>query len=120
MKFTAQQIAELVNGTLLGDKNIEVNSFSKIEDANTYSLSFLANSKYESFIYTTTDFRLKSTKTVQLVFCLRAASKPSCKRAVSKYVWFGDVAITSSNTFVCATEKLLTNKSVINNLKLNL
>lgn len=53
MKFTAQQIAELVNGTLLGDKNIEVNSFSKIEDANTYSLSFLANSKYESFIYTT-------------------------------------------------------------------
>ena len=36
MKFTAQQIAELVNGTLLGDKNIEVNSFSKIEDANTY------------------------------------------------------------------------------------
>ena len=53
MKFTAQQIAELVNGTLLGDKNIEVNSFSKIEDANNYSLSFLANSKYESFIYTT-------------------------------------------------------------------
>ena len=53
MKFTAQQIAELVNGTLLGDENIEVNSFSKIEDANIYSLSFLANSKYESFIYTT-------------------------------------------------------------------
>ena len=35
MKFTAQQIAELVNGTLLGDKNIEVNSFSKLRMLTT-------------------------------------------------------------------------------------
>ena len=53
MKFTSQQIAKLLKGKLEGDKNIELNTFSKIEDAKPNSLSFLANSKYESYIYST-------------------------------------------------------------------
>ena len=52
MKFNSQQIADLVNGVIEGDKNAEVN-FSKIEDAQPFSLTFLANPKYESFIYNT-------------------------------------------------------------------
>ena len=48
MKFTSQQIAKLLKGKLEGDKNVELNTFSKIEDAEPNSLSFLANSKYES------------------------------------------------------------------------
>ena len=53
MKFNSQQIADLVNGDIEGDKNAEVNFFSKIEDAQPLSLTFLANPKYESFIYNT-------------------------------------------------------------------
>lgn len=53
MKFTSQQIADLINGKIEGDKNILVDKFSKIEDAQPHSLSFLANPKYESFIYKT-------------------------------------------------------------------
>ena len=53
MKFTSQQIADLINGKIEGDKNILVNKFSKIEDAQTNSLSFLANPKYVSYIYKT-------------------------------------------------------------------
>ena len=53
MKFTAKQIAKLVHGKLEGDKNVELHRFSKIEEAQKNSLSFLANSKYESFIYNT-------------------------------------------------------------------
>ena len=34
MKFTSQQIADLINGKIEGDKNILVNKFSKIEDAS--------------------------------------------------------------------------------------
>ena len=53
MNFNSQQIADLVNGVIEGDKNAEVNFFSKIEDAQPFSLTFLANPKYESFIYNT-------------------------------------------------------------------
>ena len=53
MKFTSNQIAKILNGEIIGDKNIELNRFSKIEDAQPNSLSFLANPKYESFIYKT-------------------------------------------------------------------
>ena len=53
MKFTSLQIAKLLQGKLEGDKNVELNTFSKIEDAEPNSLSFLANSKYESYIYNT-------------------------------------------------------------------
>jgi UDP-3-O-[3-hydroxymyristoyl] glucosamine N-acyltransferase len=53
MQFTAQQIALLLNGTLAGDPNATVNRLAKIEEAGSGSLSFLANPKYEPFLYTT-------------------------------------------------------------------
>ena len=31
MKFTSQQIAKLLQGKLEGDKNVELNTFSKID-----------------------------------------------------------------------------------------
>ena len=46
MEFTSQQIAELINGKVEGDNEILVNKFSKIENAELHSLSFLANPKY--------------------------------------------------------------------------
>ncbi len=53
MKFTASQIAELVSGKVEGNTNVEVNRLSKIEEGTDGSLSFLANPKYTSYLYTT-------------------------------------------------------------------
>jgi UDP-3-O-[3-hydroxymyristoyl] glucosamine N-acyltransferase len=53
MKFTAAQIAMLINGTVEGNPEAAVGSFGKIEEAKDGDLSFLANPKYEEFFYTT-------------------------------------------------------------------
>ncbi len=53
MQFSASQIAQLINGTVEGDGNVTVTNFGKIEEAKQGELSFLANPKYEEFVYTT-------------------------------------------------------------------
>lgn len=53
MIFSAAQIAQLINGKVEGDANVPVHSFGKIEEASEGQLSFLANPKYEEFLYTT-------------------------------------------------------------------
>jgi len=53
MKFTANQIGEVLNGEVVGDPTTEVYSLSKIEEGFSGSLTFLANPKYTSHIYTT-------------------------------------------------------------------
>ena len=53
MKFTAQQIAEALNGKVDGDPEIEVDNLSKIEEGKPGTLSFLANPKYTSYIFDT-------------------------------------------------------------------
>jgi UDP-3-O-[3-hydroxymyristoyl] glucosamine N-acyltransferase len=53
MEFTAQQIADFLNGSVEGDPTAKVNNFSKIEEGCPGSLTFLANPKYEHFIYKT-------------------------------------------------------------------
>lgn len=53
MEFTAQQIANLVQGEVEGNPGVVVNKLSKIEDGTPNSLSFLANPQYTQYIYTT-------------------------------------------------------------------
>lgn len=53
MNFSAQEISDILKGEVDGDKNISVFSLSKIEVGFKGSLSFLANLKYESFLYET-------------------------------------------------------------------
>src|SRR3954447_20892298 len=53
MQFTAGQIAMLVKGNIEGDASATVDSFGKIEEAKTNQLAFLANPKYEEYVYTT-------------------------------------------------------------------
>ncbi len=53
MQFTIKQIANLLNGEVRGDESLTVNKLAKIEQGNTGDISFLANQKYEQFIYTT-------------------------------------------------------------------
>ena len=53
MEFTVGQIAQVVGGTVEGDANATVSSLAKIEEAGLGALAFLANAKYEPFLYTT-------------------------------------------------------------------
>jgi UDP-3-O-[3-hydroxymyristoyl] glucosamine N-acyltransferase len=53
MKFTAAQIAGILNGTVDGDENIAVSKLAKIEEGSKGSLTFLANPKYTHYIYST-------------------------------------------------------------------
>jgi UDP-3-O-[3-hydroxymyristoyl] glucosamine N-acyltransferase len=53
MEFTAEQIAGLLNGEVVGDSQSTVTGLAKIEEGHSGALSFLANPKYEEYIYTT-------------------------------------------------------------------
>lgn len=53
MEFSAIQIATFLNGTVEGNPNVKVSNFSKIEDGKPGTLTFLANAKYEHYIYQT-------------------------------------------------------------------
>jgi UDP-3-O-[3-hydroxymyristoyl] glucosamine N-acyltransferase len=53
MKFTAEQIAGILEGEVVGNPNAEVSRLSKIEEGEEGSLTFLANPKYINYIYTT-------------------------------------------------------------------
>ncbi|MFS4481906.1 UDP-3-O-(3-hydroxymyristoyl)glucosamine N-acyltransferase [Hyunsoonleella sp. 2307UL5-6] len=53
MKFTAQQIADILEGDIVGDANVKVSKLAKIEEGVEGALTFLANPKYTSYIYST-------------------------------------------------------------------
>jgi UDP-3-O-[3-hydroxymyristoyl] glucosamine N-acyltransferase len=53
MKFVANQIAQLLGGTVDGDANAEVWKLCKIEEGEPGGISFLANMKYTHYIYNT-------------------------------------------------------------------
>ncbi len=53
MEFSAKQIAEFIQGEVVGDENANVYTFAKIEEGIPGSISFLANPKYTHYIYTT-------------------------------------------------------------------
>ena len=53
MEFTAKAIAEYLKGEIDGDTEVKVSDISRIEEGKTGTLSFLANPKYEKFLYRT-------------------------------------------------------------------
>jgi UDP-3-O-[3-hydroxymyristoyl] glucosamine N-acyltransferase len=53
MEFTAAAIAGFLKGEVVGDPNVKVNTVAKIEEGHEGALSFLANPKYEHYIYDT-------------------------------------------------------------------
>jgi len=53
VKFTAQQIAGILEGDIVGNPDIEVSKLAKIEEGFEGALTFLANPKYTPHIYTT-------------------------------------------------------------------
>ena len=53
MKFTASQIAGILEGEVEGNPEIAVHKLSKIEEGEIGSLTFLSNPKYTAHIYST-------------------------------------------------------------------
>ena len=53
MNFTVRQIADQINGTIVGDSDVNIIGISKIEEGSKGSLTFLANPKYTEYIYST-------------------------------------------------------------------
>lgn len=84
MQFTAQQIALLLNGTVEGDPNVKVTQLAKIEEAQTGALSFLANPRYEQYIYKTN----ASIVIVSNDFIIEGKVKPALIRVPDAYSAF--------------------------------
>lgn len=53
MQFTAEMIAAGLGGDIVGNKDVTVSTFAKIEEGHEGAISFMANPKYEHYVYTT-------------------------------------------------------------------
>ncbi len=51
MEFTAEMIAGLLGGQIVGDKDVAVSQISSIEEGKSGSLAYLTNLQYESYLY---------------------------------------------------------------------
>lgn len=84
MQFTAAQISVLVNGKIEGNADETVSSFGKIEEAENGQLTFLANPKYEEYLYRTN----ASIAIINDSYELRESVKPTLIRVNDAYSAF--------------------------------
>ncbi len=87
MQFTAAQISLMLNGVVEGDAGATVSSFGKIEEAKEGQLSFLANPKYEEFLYTTQ----ASIAIINESYQLQKPVKPTLIRVKDAYSAFAQL-----------------------------
>lgn len=52
MEFKAQEIADILGGTVDGNPEAKVSTFAKIESGKPGTICFFANPKYEQYVYT--------------------------------------------------------------------
>ena len=87
MQFTAAQISILVNGKIEGNADTAVTSFGKIEEAEEGQLTFLANPKYEDYLYSTN----ASIAIINDTYELRQVVKPTLIRVSDAYTAFAQL-----------------------------
>lgn len=100
MQFTAQQIAAIVGGNIEGDPNTVVKSVAKIEEAKDGDLSFIANPKYEEYIYTSK----ASVIIVNSSFEFNGQVSPTLIRVKDAYGAFA-VLLEKYNELISGSEK---------------
>ncbi|MBC8266743.1 MAG: UDP-3-O-(3-hydroxymyristoyl)glucosamine N-acyltransferase [Flavobacteriales bacterium] len=137
MKFTAKQIAKILNGKIKGNSNSEVRSLAKIEDGKNGDLCFLANEKYTPHIYTTNasvvivnnDFKSDNNISSTLIFVEDAYQSFSQildvynkmkndKKGIDKLSKIEDSAEIGKDVFVGAFTYIGENTSIGNNVKI--
>ena len=119
MEFSALQIAGFLRGTIEGDPNVLVSSFSKIEEGKPGTLSFLSNPKYNQYIYDTeasivlvnnsfeAEKPLKATlirvenayESLALLLNVVEQSKPQ-KTGISQQAYISDTAQIGENAYI--------------------
>ncbi len=119
MEFSAQQIADFLQGTVVGNPDVRVSNFSKIEEGTAGTLSFLSNPKYEEFLYTTQasivlinrDFMPEKEVSATLIkvddayqalaflLSLVEQSKPK-KTGISSLAYVDETAVVSENVYI--------------------
>jgi UDP-3-O-[3-hydroxymyristoyl] glucosamine N-acyltransferase len=87
MQFTAAQISILINGRIEGNADSIVSSFGKIEEAQEGQLTFLANPKYEDYLYTTN----ASIAIINDSYQLERSVKPTLIRVPDAYSAFAQL-----------------------------
>lgn len=137
MKFKASQIAEILEGEIVGDANAEVNQLSKIEEGENGSLTFLSNPKYTEFIYTTNasitivnkDFTLEKeikTTLIKVPDAYKAFSKllefynevKMNKSGIETPSYISESCSVGENLYLGAFAYLSNNVSIGNNVKI--
>lgn len=137
MKFTAAQIAGILEGTVDGNPEIEVSKLAKIEEGTKGSLTFLANPKYTSFIYTTqasitivnTDFKPEealSTTLIRVEDAYKAFSKlleyynqvKLNKTGIEQPSFIADTATYGDQVYIGAFAYIGNNVTLGNNVKI--
>ncbi|HEX2616902.1 MAG TPA: UDP-3-O-(3-hydroxymyristoyl)glucosamine N-acyltransferase [Flavobacteriales bacterium] len=137
MQFTAQQIAQLLGGTVEGNADASVSRLSKIEEGGAGSLSFLANPAYTQYVYGTTasvviigkDFALTgpvSTTLVRVPDAQGAFAKvlelynkiKLDKKGISPQAAIADSAQLGSDCYVGALAFIGENVRIGNNVKI--
>jgi UDP-3-O-[3-hydroxymyristoyl] glucosamine N-acyltransferase len=138
MQYTAAQIALLINGVTEGDASVAVSSFGKIEEAQKGELAFLANPKYEEYLYSTQasivlvnqDLELKQKINTTLIRVTDAYS--AFATLLTKYQeiatqqltgiqqpsYISTTAKLGDNVFIAAFSYIGENVSIGNNVKL--
>ena len=119
MEFSAKQIAEYIQGKIIGDENAKVHTFAKIEEGIPGALSFLSNPKYTHYIYDTqssivlvnNDFEpeqeVKTTlikvnnayESLAKLMTLYESSKPK-KRGISNLAYVAESATIGENVYI--------------------
>ena len=51
MNVTAEQIANVLDGEVIGDPSVQVFKLAKIEEGSVGAITFLSNPKYNNYIY---------------------------------------------------------------------
>ena len=137
MKFTAEQIAKILKGKILGNPDVEVKSLAKIEEGKNGDLCFLANEKYKSFIYKTKasvvivnkDFKSENEITSTLVLVENAYHSFSQllevynkmkndKKGIDKQSKIEESAQIGKDIFVVAFTYISKNAKIGNNVKI--
>lgn len=87
MKFKVGEIAGMIGAQVEGNADLMISSLSKIEEGGPGSLSFLANPKYESYLYTTA----ASAVIVSIDFEPKQAVSATLLRARDPYMAFAQL-----------------------------
>lgn len=138
MEFTATQISALINGIIDGDPGVKVSSFGKLEGAEAGQLAFLANPKYEEYLYSTkasviiinnaqlverkVDATLIRVPDAYSAFAIILSAYEKMAKAnltgIQQPVYIADSAVLGENIFIGAFTYIGNNVRIGNNVKL--